>query len=439
MLYALEVATHILQLLLRCSADEIPLPTSSPPVGAQLAERGKFSTALNPWVGCVIVGADGETVLAEGFHQRKGGPHAEAAALANAKARGVPRSEMSGATAYVTLEPCHGGPGKTTPPCDEALVASGIPHVHLALLDPDPAFGGGAAYLRSQGVRVTVGAAAAAVRASLRPYLHQRLTGMPWVVLKVASATDGSIGCVDGTSQWITGPEARAHGQGLRAASQAIIIGSGTALTDRPRLTRRGDEARPSWLPRGWLLPEQPLLRVVLDARGQLREGPLLDTSLAPTLVFTTSAAPPAARAAWDAAGVEACEVPATSTEEDAGGDGGNRGRGGGDGGGAGGVALEAVLRELASRGVVQAMVEGGGLLHGAFLHSAGLAQQLRLYVGATALGSTAPRWIRAPLAVTITEAPRWKLLGVETLGDDVCLEYLLGPAAAAAIAAGEE
>lgn len=386
-------------------------------------------------MGCVIVGADGKTVLAEGFHERKGGPHAEAAALADAKARGVPRSEMSGATAYVTLEPCHRGPGKTTPPCDEALVASGIPHVHLALLDPDPAFGGGAAFMRSQGVRVTVGAAAAAVRASLRPYLHQRRTGMPWVVLKVASTADGSIGCADGTSQWITGPEARAHGQGLRAASQAIIIGSGTALTDRPRLTRRGDEARPSWLPRGWLLPERPLLRVVLDARGQLREGPLLDTSLAPTLVFTTAAAPAAARAAWDAAGVEACEVPAASTE-DAGGDGDTQGNGGG--GGAGGVALEAVLRELASRGVVQAMVEGGGMLHGTFLRSAGLAQQLRLYVGATALGSTAQRWIRAPLAATITEAPRWKLLGVETLGDDVCLEYMLCQATAD-VAEGKE
>ena len=124
----------------------------------QLAERGRFSTAPNPWhacecsnrslpimyshavarrarllrVGCVIVAADGIEVLAEGFHKQKGGLHAEAAALAEAKARGVSREQMSEATCYVTLEPCHRGPGKTTPPCDEALVASGLRRIHIS-------------------------------------------------------------------------------------------------------------------------------------------------------------------------------------------------------------------------------------------------------------------------------------------------------------------
>jgi diaminohydroxyphosphoribosylaminopyrimidine deaminase/5-amino-6-(5-phosphoribosylamino)uracil reductase len=132
----------------------------------RLSERGRLSTAPNPWVGCVIVGADG-AVLAEGFHKQKGGPHAEAAALADAREKSVPSAVLALATAYVTLEPCHMGPGKSTPACDEALVGAGIRSVHIALLDPDPAFGGGAAFLRSQGVEVTVGAAAEAVRASL--------------------------------------------------------------------------------------------------------------------------------------------------------------------------------------------------------------------------------------------------------------------------------
>ena len=92
-------------------------------------------------VGCVIVASDGATVLGEGFHMQKGGKHAEAAALADVAARGVTREQMVTATAYVTLEPCHCGPGKTTPPCDEALVASGLREVHIALLDPDEAFG----------------------------------------------------------------------------------------------------------------------------------------------------------------------------------------------------------------------------------------------------------------------------------------------------------
>ena len=132
----------------------------------RLSERGRFSTAPNPWVGCVIVGADGE-VLAEGFHAKKGGPHAEAAALAELREKSVPSEVVAAATAYVTLEPCTMGPGKTTPACDAALVAAGIRSLHIALLDPDPTFGGGAAFLRSRGVEVTVGAAAEAVRASL--------------------------------------------------------------------------------------------------------------------------------------------------------------------------------------------------------------------------------------------------------------------------------
>jgi len=132
----------------------------------RLSERGRFSTAPNPWVGCVIVGADGE-VLAEGFHEKKGGPHAEAAALAELREKSVPSEVVAAATAYVTLEPCTMGPGKTTPACDASLLAAGIRSLQIALLDPDPTFGGGAAFLRSQGVEVTVGAAAEAVRASL--------------------------------------------------------------------------------------------------------------------------------------------------------------------------------------------------------------------------------------------------------------------------------
>lgn len=133
----------------------------------------------------MIVSSEGQ-VLGEGFHLRKGTPHAEAAALAATRARGVSAEEMGRATAYVTLEPCHRGPGKTTPPCDEAIVASGLREVHIALLDPDPTFGNaGVAHLREAGVRVSVGTLAAEVEASLRPYLHHRCTRLPYVVLKV--------------------------------------------------------------------------------------------------------------------------------------------------------------------------------------------------------------------------------------------------------------
>ena len=108
---------------IRCSASDDDRHEKWMRYALSLAERGRLSTAPNPWVGCVIVAGDGEEILAEGFHKQKGGPHAEATALANAKERGITREQMEAATCYVTLEPCHRGPGKTTPPCDEALVA----------------------------------------------------------------------------------------------------------------------------------------------------------------------------------------------------------------------------------------------------------------------------------------------------------------------------
>jgi len=369
----------------------------------KLAERGRLSTTPNPWVGCVIVDADGQTVLAEGFHKQRGGPHAEAAALADARARDVSEEQMARATAYVTLEPCHRGPNKTTPPCDEALVSSGLRDIHIALLDPDPSFGNaGLEHLRAAGVRVTLGTAADAVATSLQPYLHQRRTRRPWVVLKVASSADGAIACADGTSQWITAEKARAHSRLLRAASQAIIVGSGTAIIDEPRLTLRLNAVD---LPHGWLMPTRAPLRVVLDGRGQLSSGALLDTSEVPTLICTTDAAPPDAHSRWRDAGAEVCVLPPAA--------------------GGKGVDLAKVLDVLAARGIIQVMVEGGGKLLGAWLAS-NLAQQLRLYIGACALGSSSRRWIQAPLAPTIDDALRCRLLSVEALGDDVCIDYAL-------------
>lgn len=367
-----------------------------------LAERGRLSTAPNPWVGCVFVAADGATVVAEGYHVQKGAPHAEAAALLDADRRGV-RTQLAQCTCYVTLEPCHRGPGKTTPPCDEALAACGVRSVHVALLDPDPTFGNaGVSFLRASGIEVTVGTAAAAVSASLRPYLYQRRTRSPWVVLKVATSTDGGIACADGSSQWITGPAARAHSQLLRASSQAILVGSGTAVTDEPRLTLRLEQGT---LPPGWLPPARPPLRVVVDASGRLERGPLLDTRHAPTLICTTAVAPPARLASWRDSGAEVAVLPAAA--------------------GGGGVDLDAVLVELGRRGVVQLMVEGGGTLIGSFL-AARRANELQLYLGACALGASSDRWIKASLAESIGQARRFRLLSAEVLGDDVCVRYAL-------------
>ncbi len=213
----------------------------------ELAAAVRAATPPNPWVGCVIEAADGTRF--EGATQPVGGPHAEAVALTAADGH-----DLTGATAWVTLEPCsHHG---RTPPCADALVAAGVARVVVAVEDPDEHVRGeGVRRLRDAGLMVDVGVLADDAADVLAPYLHPRRTGRPFVVLKLASSLDGRTAAPDGSSRWITGPEARADAHGLRAESDAVIVGAGTVRADDPSLTVRDAPA-----PRG-----DPL-RVVLGA-----------------------------------------------------------------------------------------------------------------------------------------------------------------------------
>ncbi len=215
-----------------------------------LGQGVRASTSPNPWVGAVVVPA-GDEPVSLGATSPPGGPHAEATALelAGGSARG--------STVYVTLEPCsHHG---RTPPCADALIAAGVRRVVVALQDPDPhVSGAGLARLREAGIEVELGVGAAEAARSLAPYLKHRRQGRPWVVLKLAATLDGRTAAPDGTSKWITGPEARADVQRLRAESDAIAVGAATVRADDPALTVRAEPVR-----------EQPL-RVVF---GRAPEG----------------------------------------------------------------------------------------------------------------------------------------------------------------------
>ena len=351
----------------------------------EVGERGRRTAPPNPWVGCVLV-RDG-VVVGEGFHERPGAPHAEAAALAAAGDR------AQGATAVVTLEPCsHHG---RTPPCADALLAANVARVVVALEDPDPQVrGGGIARLRERGVEVDLGTGATDATRSLAPYLHHRRTGRAYALLKTAMSLDGRVAAADGLSRWITGSEARANAHELRADSQAVVVGSGTALADRPALTARDVERA---------VEHQPL-RVLLDARGRVpAEGPLFDQSLAPTLVLTTESADAAAVDAWRAAGTKVETIPTA--------------RGGI------GVDLPAALELLGSHGVLQAMVEGGPTVHAALM-GAGLVDRVVAYVAPTTLGRDARPAFDGPGPGTLADATRWQLVSVTGLGADVRLEY---------------
>ncbi len=275
------------------------------------------------------------------------------------------------------------------------MLAAGVTRVVVALEDPDPLVAGsGIAQLRDRGVVVDVGIGAGEVRRSLAPYLLHRSRGRAFTVLKSAMSLDGRIAARDGSSRWITGPEARADAHGLRADSQAVIVGAGTALADRPTLTAR-DVDPPA--------VRQPL-RVLLDGRGRVPAvGPLFDPDLAETLVVTTAAAPIDAQHAWLAAGAKVLTVaPADSGP---------------------GVDLLPMLESLAGLGVIQALVEGGAALTGALL-DAGLADRLVTYVAPTVLGRDGRAAFDVAGPATIAGAHRWELVGVQRLGADVRLDH---------------
>ncbi|MEO9130813.1 MAG: bifunctional diaminohydroxyphosphoribosylaminopyrimidine deaminase/5-amino-6-(5-phosphoribosylamino)uracil reductase RibD [Sphingomonas sp.] len=196
-----------------------------------LAERGRGLTAPNPNVGCVIVNRG--RVIGRGWTQPGGRPHAEAMALAEAGAK------SRGATVHTTLEPCaHTSP--RGPACDGLLVAAGVAHVVIALVDPDPRTDGcGIARLRDARVNVVTGVCAAEARRAMAGFLTRHARGRPYVTLKLAMALDGAVAMADGTSRWITGPEARAHAHLERARHEAILVGRGTIEADDPALDVR--------------------------------------------------------------------------------------------------------------------------------------------------------------------------------------------------------
>lgn len=342
-----------------------------------LADSQRASTDPNPVVGCVVV-SDGE-VVGQGVTEPPGGRHAEVVALAQAGER------ARSSSVYTTLEPCdhHGRTG----PCSVALVAAGVARVVVAAPDPSAHANGGAQRLREAGVDVVEGVMAEQARALNVPFHRAAREGRPQVIVKLAVSLDGRVAAADGTSQWLTGEQARAAAHRLRADVDAVVVGSGTALSDDPWLTARLED--------GTLAARQPL-RVVLDARARTRPGLRAYDDVAPSLVVTS---PDAATDAFDDAGVEVARV---------------------DGPRADGTDLRALLRLLGARGVQSVLVEGGAMLASSFV-AAGLADRLLVHLAPLLLG---PKGLAAlDIAIpTLEAAPRWRLDRVQQVGQDAVL-----------------
>jgi len=202
------------------------------------ADTVRGTTSPNPWVGAVLVAADGGRF--SGATEPPGGRHAEIVAIDTARESGA---ALAGSTLFTTLEPCcHQG---RTGACTDAILAAGIGRVVVAIADPDPLVGGrGLEILRQAGVEVSLGVQEPQATEQLAPYLKHRRTGRPYVTLKMASTLDGRSAAPDGTSRWITGPDARADVHRLRAAHDAVLVGAGTVRADDPELTVRMVEGR---------------------------------------------------------------------------------------------------------------------------------------------------------------------------------------------------
>ncbi|MER6001800.1 bifunctional diaminohydroxyphosphoribosylaminopyrimidine deaminase/5-amino-6-(5-phosphoribosylamino)uracil reductase RibD [Nonomuraea angiospora] len=381
----------------------------------ELAGHGHGTTSPNPVVGCVVLDAGGQ-VAGEGFHAYAGGPHAEVVALAQAGER------ARGGTAYVTLEPCdHTG---RTGPCSLALLAAGVARVVIAVPDPNLKAAGGAARLRAHGVSVTSGVLGAEAERVNEEWLTYARLGRSHVTWKFAATLDGRSAAEDGTSQWITSPEARADVHRLRAAADAIVAGIGTVLADDPHLTARpgppndpasagpasagpasagrgsearvgrvapASETRPGGGAGGGEAGRRRPLRVVVDTRGRTpQDARVLDDS-APTLVAIAEDADTGLKA-------DLLRLP-------------RDGRG---------LDLEALLKELAAREVVSVFLEGGPTLAGEFLRR-GLVDRVAAYLAPALLGSG-----RAALGAagvgTIGEMHRLTFDEISPIGPDVRL-----------------
>jgi len=358
----------------------------------ELAHNGAGAVRPNPVVGAVV--ARDEEVLGEGWHEEFGAAHAEVNAI---EACGL--EDLSGATLYVSLEPCcHEG---KTPPCTEAILQAGLRRVVVASDDPtEKASGRGLGILRDEGVEVVIaeGELATCARLLNQAFRKHARVGRPWVLFKSAMTLDGKVATRTGDSKWISGEDSRGLAHRWRASVDAVVVGIGTALTDDPQLTARPDGLLAE-------LPHQPQ-RVVFDTLARLPPTSQLVAAAAeiPLTVVVSRAAARADTDALEAAGVQV--LVATGENEPA--------------------RVRSALDQLGALGTASVLLEGGPHLAGAFL-DAGEIDEIRLFLAPLLLGGSAARDpLEGKGVERISEALRALTFDCESIGEDLLISARL-------------
>ena len=355
----------------------------------RLARKGLGRTSPNPMVGAVVV--KGNNIVGRGYHHRAGEPHAEILALRQAGTR------ARGATLYLNLEPCdHFG---RTPPCTRAILQAGIRRVVAGMKDPNPLVsGGGIRRLRRAGVRVDVGVLEKECRELNAPFCKYITRKRPFVTLKAAASLDGKVATRSGDSRWISSGTSRNYVHRLRRAMDAVMVGIGTVLKDDPLLTVR--------LPGGGK-SRQPL-RVIVDSRLRIPlHSQLVRTAgQYPTLVATTQAASLSRMRRLAAANVGVATIAKDVR---------------------GHVSLRGLMKELARRGVVSLLLEGGSTLNASALRE-GVVDRLLFFLAPKIIGGQgAPGVIGGDGTLRIKDAEPVEILKVRRIGPDILIEGIPG------------
>ncbi len=357
----------------------------------QLARKGWYTTHPNPRVGCVLV--KDNQVIGRGYHKQAGLPHAEINAINSVEIK----SDIKGATAYVTLEPCsHFG---KTPPCCDALIEAGIKHVVVAMGDPNPLVSGqGIQRLEDSGVEVIVGILEQDAQELNRGFVKRMITDKPFVRCKMAASLDGQTALASGESQWITSAQARQDGQRLRAESSAIMTGIGTVLADNPSMTVRK---------KGFNLLEQPA-RIILDSQLKIPIDAKILSEPGQVHIFTSEKA-----LSNKASRIEkvkkiiqtGAKIHVVDYINGI------------------GLDLEKVLIELGKLHINEVLLESGKVLAGSMI-SAGLVDELMVYLAPKLMGSGGRGMFDLTGIDTMQDIKQLQLKDTRQLGDDMRFTY---------------